>query len=490
MLSIDPPWSRRRFLIGAGLSVVCTALANPVRAQPTDPTAPGFRVIRARPGAARLRGGGETAIWGFDGVVPGPTLRVRRGEELKVRLLNELSEPTAIHWHGIRNTNAMDGVPGLTQDPVAPGASFDYRFTPPDAGTFWYHPLANAPLERGRRLHGLLIVDEPRPVDVDQDVAIVLDDWAVESDAAELTVNGAPSLDFPVRTNERLRLRILNAAYSRTIVLRVGGHSAAVMAIDGEPAEPFLARDSRVTLAPGNRIDLFIDTKLDLGSIAPITIETAHGDAELARLVYQAGAPARPAPRMGLPALPPNPLPERMDFERALKVAVKISALPELTAELLGGGHWPSVTESSGPPPSRAAPAMIGLGSIVITKDGRLVAVTHSEQPSRTIGPTGKPLPPAGAGPPPLSVKRGRTVMLAFWNGTAFPHVAYLHGHHFRLLDKLDDGWKPFWLDSVLVPPRQTVRIAFVADNPGKWVLRCRSLGPQEAEPAGWFEVT
>jgi FtsP/CotA-like multicopper oxidase with cupredoxin domain len=91
-------------------------------------------------------------------------------------------------------------------------------------------------------------------------------------------------------------------------------------------------------------------------------------------------------------------------------------------------------------------------------------------------------------GPTQDSVAPG--VILAFWNGTAIPNVAYLHGHHFRLLDNLDDGWKPFWLGSVLVPPRQIVRIAFVADNPGNWVLRCRSLGPQEAEPAGWFEVT
>jgi FtsP/CotA-like multicopper oxidase with cupredoxin domain len=98
--------------------------------------------------------------------------------------------------------------------------------------------------------------------------------------------------------------------------------------------------------------------------------------------------------------------------------------------------------------------------------------------------------PQSPADPPILSVKRGRTVMLSFWNETAFAHVTYLHGHHFRLLDKLDDGWKPFWLDSVLVPPQQTVRIAFIADNPGKWAIRCRSLGPREAEPAGWFEVT
>ena len=88
--------------------------------------------------AAQLGSAGEWQEIRADSV--GPTLRLRRGEELRVRLINDANAPTALHWHGVRVPNAMDGVPGLTQAPVMPGASFDYRFTPPDAGTFWYHP--------------------------------------------------------------------------------------------------------------------------------------------------------------------------------------------------------------------------------------------------------------------------------------------------------------------------------------------------------------
>jgi FtsP/CotA-like multicopper oxidase with cupredoxin domain len=65
----------------------------------------------------------------------------------------------------------------------------------------------------------------------------------------------------------------------------------------------------------------------------------------------------------------------------------------------------------------------------------------------------------------------------------------HLHGHHFRLLDRLDDGWKPFWLDSIIVPARQTARIAFVADNPGKWMIHCHMLEHQESGMAAWFAV-
>jgi len=132
--------SRRQLLAGAGLAVACIALPRRARAQ-AEKGADGFTILRPRPGTAALRGEREapTAIWGYQGTVPGPTLRVARGEELRVRVINDLPEPTTVHWHGVRLPNAMDGVPHLTQAPIAPGASFDYRFRAPDAGTFWYH---------------------------------------------------------------------------------------------------------------------------------------------------------------------------------------------------------------------------------------------------------------------------------------------------------------------------------------------------------------
>ncbi len=95
--------------------------------QPRPPPTPDLRVLRIRDS-------------GYNSVVPGPGLRVRRGEEFSVRAVNELTEPTAVHWHGVRLLNTMDGAPPLTQASIAPGASFDYRFIAPDAGTFWYHP--------------------------------------------------------------------------------------------------------------------------------------------------------------------------------------------------------------------------------------------------------------------------------------------------------------------------------------------------------------
>jgi FtsP/CotA-like multicopper oxidase with cupredoxin domain len=178
---------------------------------------------------------------------------VKRGEELRVRLLNELAEPTSVHWHGVRLPNTMDGVPQLTQSAIAPGASFDYRFKPPDAGTFWYHAPVGAQVAQG--LYGALIVEEEQPVSVDRDILLVLGTAADGADArAPVLVNGLLRPDIAVKSGERLRLRLINATATRSLALKVEGHAAWVMAIDGQPAEPFLARDSRVGLGPGNRV--------------------------------------------------------------------------------------------------------------------------------------------------------------------------------------------------------------------------------------------
>lgn len=476
------PLTRRR-LVG-GIALGLTAFALPTRGfgQPAPPAvSDGFRVLRASKGLTHLRGPDRpaTAIWGYEGQVPGPTLRLRRGDELRIRLVNDLPEPTLIHWHGLRLPNAMDGVPHLTQDPVEPGKSFDYRFTVPDAGTFWYHShlYSSEQLERG--LYGPLIVDEPQPVDVDQDLVLVLDDWRLAEDGAVheasfrsfhdaahagrlgrlLTVNSQEGIRLPVRSNERLRLRFINAANARVFPLRIQGHAAWVMAVDGQPAEPFIARESRMMLGPGSRVDLFVDATANPGATASIVSDTGNGEeATIAQLVYQPGDKARPAPRGEPQPLPPNPLPAKIDLKSAFRLDVPLEggAMSRMMMGRMRGGE---------------------------------------EVPGHGIDPAARVWTMAGFassghhGPSLFSVKRGRPVMLAFQNNTAFAHAMHLHGHHFRLLDNLDDGWKPFWLDTVVVNPRQTARIAFVADNPGKWMIHCHMLEHQETGMAAWFEV-
>jgi FtsP/CotA-like multicopper oxidase with cupredoxin domain len=358
---------------------------------------------------------------GFGGAVPGPVIRVGRGDEIKVRLVNDLDEPTALHWHGVRVPNPMDGGVPLTGPPVAPGASADYRFSVPDAGTFWYRAASRSQEDSG--LYGALIVAEPVPPLVDQDHLLIFGGRRSSRDGAqEFTLNGVAALDIGVRANERLRLRFVNASVT-PMDARIENHRVIVMAIDGEPAEPFASRDGRIVLAPGNRADVFVDAALAPGSIAPITFTRNRGEPAVVRLVY-GKMTARRMP-LGEPApLAANPLPVRMDFSHALRVTLPIE-----------GGN-----------------------ATVL------------------------------AGTPLFSAARGRTVVMAIDNRDAVAHVVHLHGHHFRLLDRLDDGWKPYWLDTVAVERRETARIAFLADNPGRWLIEQQAIdGPTAG--VNWFEV-
>jgi FtsP/CotA-like multicopper oxidase with cupredoxin domain len=238
-----------------------------------------------------------------------------------------------------------------------------------------------------------------------------------------------------VRANERLRLRLINAATARVVALRLDRHIATVMAIDGQPSEPFRARDDRIVLGPGNTADLFIDATLEPGATAPILLAEADQETALARLVYD-GAPPIRALRAPPRRLPANPLPERLDLIHALKPV------------------WPiDLTMAPREQPTLRQQPLL------------------REQPAR------------------FQVKRGRTVMLALTNRQASACAVHVHGHAFRLLDRLDDGWKPFWLATVLVDAGQTTRIAFLADNPGKWPIEWVGIGQSRSLAAGWFEV-
>ena len=170
--------SRREFLAG----VATLALAGTTH---RGAAAAGATPLRAAPGSARLAPPGypETPLWGFDGSVPGPVLRVAQGERLARRFINELPQPSTIHWHGIRIANAMDGVPDLTQPPVPPGGDFLYDFVAPDAGTYWYHPHQRTWEQMARGLYGALIVEEPMPPQVDRDEILLIDDWRLTDDA-------------------------------------------------------------------------------------------------------------------------------------------------------------------------------------------------------------------------------------------------------------------------------------------------------------------
>ena len=479
-----PPLTRRRLLAGLGTSVTAIALSK--NAFATETATDGYRVLHARPGQAYLRGKTQapTPIWGYDGLSPGPNLRVKQGEELKVRLINDLNQSTAIHWHGLRLPNAMDGVPFLTQKPAGPGQSFDYHFAPPDAGTFWYHTHFGSSEQLARGLYGVLIVEEREAPQVDRDLMLVVDDWRLMDNGEiqpsfgnfhdammagrlgqYITLNSEDTLDVPVKTNERLRLRIVNTANSRIFQFRIAKHVARLMAVDGQPSPPEAAPNGLLRLAPGNRVDLFLDATLEPGARAPITVDDLRGgELELGQLVYDKGAPLRAKPLPEPKPLPDNPPPAKFDLANAFKLDVPLDgggmAMMMRGMGGMGGGMGPGGFPGYGVPPQQRIWALAGVS-----------ATGHD-------------------GPPMFTVKRGRTVVLNFANRTAFSHAMHVHGHHFRQFDASGEGFKPYWLDTVIVDVDRAERVAFVADNPGKWMMHCHMIEHMAAGMAAWFHVT
>ena len=114
----------------------------------------------------------EASVWAFNQTVPGPELRFKRGEILSVDFLNQLDEGSSIHWHGIRNINAMDGVAGLTQPEVMPNGQFRYQCPLNNSGTYWYHSHAKTWSQVARGLYGPLIVEDESDPAVDHDVGV------------------------------------------------------------------------------------------------------------------------------------------------------------------------------------------------------------------------------------------------------------------------------------------------------------------------------
>lgn len=470
------PPTRRTALAALGALAALPGLSSRAGAQTTPPhaattPAPVARSLSAGPARQRLRPAPavDTELWAFDGATPGPALRLQQGRTLHLRLANKTTAPLALHWHGLRGEAAMDGVGGFSQAPIAPGESFEYRLTPPDSGTILYRPLVlgGAAEPAGRGLSGLLVVEEKDPPPVDLDLPVLVTDWLLgddnalqpfpaESPAAAaagrlgswITVNGAaPPQRVPVAPGARVRLRLANACNARIMRLRFDGIKAVVIAVDGQPTESFEPVRSQLPFAPGNRYDLLVDMPTEAGATAIVTALVGSG-VPLVRLVTEGAArPASTAPM----ALKANPtLPAAVRLQDAVRPQIVIEGGAKLGADLK--------LDMAGLDPARPWRLNGGVGDA-----------------------SGKPL---------FSVKRGTPIVLAIDNRTAFLQPLHVHGHCFRLLHPLDDGWEPYFLDTVQIPDGKRLHIAFIAENPGRWLISSTVLERFDRGLWTWFEVT
>ncbi|MBX3610498.1 MAG: multicopper oxidase family protein [Hydrogenophaga sp.] len=436
-------------------------------------------------GSAALPVAGEAAlpVWAYDAQLPGPVMRFKRGEWVDVDLHNRLPEATTVHWHGIRLPNAMDGVPHLTQPPVASGERFHYRFRLPDAGTYWYHPHLGTAEQLERGLAGALVVDDDSPPPVDDDLVWLLDDWRLDAqgriaedfyrfhDVAHagrlgqrITVNGRVDTELPLRVGQRVRLRLINAANARIFALQPeAGVDAWLIGRDGMPTPAALVWDAPLLLGPGMRADVVIDAR-QAGRFAIQQLGGREAGALATVVVSGSGqAAARAAPEPS--GFEPPPAPD-------------LASAAVHTLRLGGGARsrdgWPEDSEAD-----RQA------------RQQRRQAGAKEADPAWTINGVAHTGDHHAHHAPAFGVTQGQSVRLIFENPTAWWHPLHLHGHHMRVLARngtpLADATA--WRDTVLLSPGDRVEVAFVADNPGRWLIHCHVLEHHAGGMGTTFEV-
>ena len=430
MASPKFPLDRRELMAGLGAAALTSISTSAGFAQvrPQLQLEGKVESLQLRPGTP------ATPVWGLGE----PDLKFKRGDIVDVGWSGFNDHLAMLNWRGI------DGAPE-----VEPLPARLYKVTKQmplrHAGTFLCDlgllGDGQAPPSRAYAL----VVRESEPVAVDRDEVFLVEDWRVLPDGSAIapgvepkdaapayTVNGRTSFEISVRTNERVRLRFISACQRVVIATKIENYEVRVMAIDGQPSEPFQARNGALVLAPGGRADVFIDVTMPAGTSTPILLHDGKEARPVGRIVVSSEPPIRPAPLPPAPPLPSNGLPERLDLKNATRVDLA-----------LGGpqGDWvtPAKFNATAPPAFRAKP--------------------------------------------------DRTVVLALTNRAAIATVFHLHGHHFRLLDRLDDGWKPFWLDTLAIEPGQTQRIAFRAEYPGRYLIE--SVATDWAAPrlVRWYAV-
>ncbi|MGW6530182.1 multicopper oxidase family protein [Streptomyces venezuelae] len=448
----------------------------------------GGRTREVRLTAARTRldlGGPTVRTWAYGDRLPGEEVRVTAGDTLALTLANHLPQATSLHWHGIALRNDMDGVPGLTQQDIKPGADFTYRFAVPHPGTYWLHPHSGTQQDRG--LYAPLIVEDPRePLKYDKEWVVVLDDWvdgvdgstpdgvlaelregmadhdmshmshaALRSDGSpapgpsrmmmgaksdllggdagdvaypHYLVNGrtakAPA-QFRARPGDRIRLRVINAGGDTAFRVALGGHEMTVTHTDGFPVRH--ATTDALLLGMGERYDVLVTAK---DGVFPLTA-VAEGKKEAALAVLRTGGGAPPTA-----STRPDELKGRLltaDKVRAHESVALPSRRPDRTIRLQLTG---------------------GMAKYDWAFDK-------------------KPYAPGQRHP----VRAGERVRLTFANSTSMWHPVHLHGHTFALAGVRGGARK----DTAIVLPNGTLSVDFEADNPGLWMIHCHNVYHAEA---------
>ncbi|MEO8085208.1 MAG: multicopper oxidase family protein [Bacteroidota bacterium] len=394
--------------------------------------------------------------WGLNKQLPGPVLTAEKGDTMVIHFSNSLSEPTMIHWHGLRIPAAMDGTDAV-QKPIEPGEVFEYRFVVPDAGTFWYHAHANETVQMERGMYGAIIVKDKADPVTDGEQVLMIDDMKLNPanefskpswfapriierhDGREgntLLINGKENPIIEIHAGQTERWRFINASSARYFVLHLQGRDIKMIGSDGGLLEnPQTV--SKILLTPGERIDI-------------------------------AAGPFNEGETFAIESLPYN----RRTF---LKAKRQQFATVKVTNQKTSVASIPETLRSIEPLAKQDAE---------ITRKVKL-----------SVGPSLKDgMNFLVNGDMHVNDKPVRVGELQIWevsNTSLMDHPFHLHGYFFQVIEA--DGIAPgymAWKDTVNLKPRSKTKIAWIPDNrPGMWMYHCHIIEHHAAGMMASFEV-
>jgi len=411
---------------------------------------------------------------------PPPIIRLQKGDTLKIHLHNELDEDTALHFHGIfqRGTNQMDGPAMLTQCPIPPGSSFTYEFTVNQTGTYWYH--AHESVQFGDGLRGVLVIeDQEKDNDYDEDVVISLSDWYYgKSEELLINKNGdEPRIDsylfndtrnvkWDVEPNKKYLIRLVNMGMSASQYFYIEDHTLTIVEIDGVDIEP-IEVDS-VMIATGQRYGVILQTKNEktknygMVSVINMMMRKVYSSNWL---VYDQKASLDPVPEI-------NPRDLNYPDDLSLKPLDKTPKLGPADHQLhfiydsMDYSHQNYWTMNGKPHLSPKVPTLMTVLSSNETEYNNSIIYGNSTNS--------------------FILQENEIVEIILNSNDMMKHPFHLHGHDFQVLarerKKHYDHIKeeeysdfPMIRDTVIVPNHGYVVLRFKADNPGVWFFHCHT---------------
>ena len=379
----------------------------------------------------------------FNDTAPGPTLVINQGDCIEVHLINHANTGVTIHWHGVNLPNAEDGVAGVTQNAVPPKGEFTYKFVVTKLGTYWYHSHQESYKETVGGLYGALVVKPKVPeVQYNLDYVASLHDWSQTVFSVNDTSNGA---HFDAKPGDIVRLRIINTGENVHNMALVGVRYK-VIAIDANDInKPTDINNEAMPIAPGQRWDIVF--RMPKTGVVKLVNTDAGPKSQFT--------------------------PDSSDENKMLNATFGSGSM---NVDLTQIKKWKVFDYSNYGTPISTADGLLNTSKFNVVDNIKLGNSLGFYNGSFTMKFTmnGKTM----QNQPPLMVKLGDKVKIHFDNPTDIPHAMHLHGHDFVILaqnGKPITG-SPIYMNTVYVGPHESVDIAFVANNPGLWMLHCHML--------------